>query len=103
LVQRNDDNQPSANGVHASPYTSSAAIASPTVTSMAPLGDGVSESIRFERAECDADYNMNEMGSFLPRIHSCSNQRDPQPVRSSEEHHVFFPLDNDQYSKTFTT
>jgi hypothetical protein len=90
LVQRNDDNQPSANGVHASPYTSNAAIASPTVTSMAPLGDGVSEIIRFERAEYGTDYNMNEMGSFLPRIHSCSNQRDNRLIRSSEEHHVFF-------------
>jgi len=31
------------NGVHLSSYTSSAAIASPTIATMAPLGDGVSK------------------------------------------------------------
>jgi dynamin 1-like protein len=48
LVQRNDDNEPTMNGVHSSPYTSSAAIASPTIVSMPPLGDGVSKDVSAE-------------------------------------------------------
>jgi hypothetical protein len=43
LVQRNEDHEASVNGIQTSPYTSNAAIASPTRVTMAPLGDGVSE------------------------------------------------------------
>ena len=43
LAQRNDGNEPLANGVHSSSYASNAATTSPTSVAMAPLGDGVSE------------------------------------------------------------
>ncbi len=42
LTQRNES---VVNGVHSSPYTSNAAITSPTAGSMAPLGDGVSKML----------------------------------------------------------
>lgn len=42
LVQRNDGNEPQVNGVKSPAHVSNIALTSPTIVSMASLGDGVS-------------------------------------------------------------
>ncbi|CAF4405019.1 unnamed protein product [Rotaria sp. Silwood2] len=57
LTQRNDGNEPQANGVHSSSYLSNATLTSPATMSMAPLGDGttINERKLSSREKCDCE------------------------------------------------